>query len=110
MAHEQEKMEKQAALGRVRLEHELAENGMRKEAEHRQLAREIELDAARRRIENDLSEPAIRARLVEALPAIAEKLPKPNELKSFTLSGDGLGALVSGLLTLVQSVQDGKRN
>ncbi len=110
IAHEREKMEKQGELARLRIERELTEAGMRQEAENRQAAKEIELEAARRRVDNDLSEGALRVRLIDALPGIAEKLPKPNELKTLSIGGDGLGALVGGLLTLVQSLHNGKRN
>ncbi len=109
IAHEKEKTERQAEIARLRLEHELTENGMRAEAENRQALKELELEAARRRIDNDLSEAALRSRLIELLPTIAEKMPHPSEMKSFTIGGaDGLGNLVSGVLKLVESMKNGK--
>jgi hypothetical protein len=109
MAHEKEKLEKDAALSRLRLEQQLIENGMRQEAENRQAEKEIALEAARRRVDNDLSASALQMKMIEALPTIAEKMPHPNELKSFSFGGgDGVGALISGLMKVVESMRQGQ--
>ncbi len=109
IAHEKEKMEKEAALSRLRLEQQLIEEGMRLEARNRQSQREIELEAARRKIDNDLSTGALQMKLIEYLPAIAEKMPHPKELKSFSIGGnDGLGALIGGLMKVVETMRNGR--
>jgi flotillin len=109
IAHEKEKLEKEAALARLRLEQQLIEEGMRQEAQNRQVEKEIAFEAARRRIDNDLSATALQKQLIEALPSIAEKMPHPKEVRSFQIGGaDSLGALVGGLLKLVETMKNGK--
>jgi len=111
VAHEKEKIEREAELARLRLEHEITQVGMRQEAENRQAGRQLEFEAARRKIDNDLSEAAVRTRLIEALPGIAEKMPHPQELRSISVGGgDAVSSLVGGLLKLLQSLQNGKAN
>ncbi|HVE41732.1 MAG TPA: SPFH domain-containing protein, partial [Planctomycetota bacterium] len=63
-AHEQEKLEKEAVLSRLRLEQQLIEEGMRQEAQNRQAEKEIALEAARRKVDNDLSMSAIQMKLI----------------------------------------------
>lgn len=109
IAHEKEKMEREAELQRLRVEHELVEEGMRVEAQNRQRRQEIEFEALRRKVDNELSAGAIQMKLIEALPGIAEKMPKPTELKSFSIGGqDGLGQLVAGLLRLIETVKEAR--
>ena len=108
-AHEKEKLQREAELARLRIEQELIAQGMRQEAENRQREKEIAFEAMRRKIDNDLSATAIQKGLIEALPKIAEKMPHPKELKSFTVGGaDGLGALVGGLMRLIDAVRDSR--
>ncbi len=108
MAHEKEKVEKDAALSRLRLEQQLIEEGMRQEAQNRQAEKEIALEAARRKVDNDLSASALQMKLIEYLPTIAEKMPHPKELKSFSIGGgDGVGALIAGLMKAVQTMRNG---
>ena len=109
IAHEKEKLEKEAALSRMSLEQALIEEGMRHEAQHRQAEREIALEAARRKVDNDLSAGALQMKLIESLPTIAEKMPHPKELKSVQIGGaDSLGAMISGLLKVVESMRQGQ--
>jgi hypothetical protein len=109
VAHEREKLEKEAVLSRMRLEQQLIEEGMRLEAQNRQAEREIALEASRRKVDNDLSASALQMKLIESLPGIAEKMPHPKELKSFQIGGaDSLGALVGGLLKVIESVRQGQ--
>jgi regulator of protease activity HflC (stomatin/prohibitin superfamily) len=107
IAHEKEKLEKEAEVARLRLEHELVQEGMRQEAANRQAMKEIEFEGARRKVTNDISPTALQYQLVQMLPAIAEKMPHPKELKSFQVGGaDGLGSLVSGLMRLIEAVRE----
>jgi regulator of protease activity HflC (stomatin/prohibitin superfamily) len=108
IAHEKEKLEKESALSRLRLEQQLIEEGMRLEAQNRQTEKEIALESARRKVDNDLSASALQMKLIEYLPTIAEKMPHPKELKSFSIGGgDGLAALIGGLLKAVESMRGG---
>lgn len=109
IAHEKEKLEKEAALSRLRLEQQLIEEGMRLEAQNRQTEKEIALEAARRKVDNDLSVSALQMKLIEHLPTIAEKMPQPKELKSFSFAGaDGVVAMVGGLMKAVESMRNGR--
>jgi hypothetical protein len=95
----------------MRLEMELIEEGMRQEAENRQTEKEIALEGARRKVDNDLSLSALQMKLIEYLPSIAEKMPHPKELKSFTVGGsDGLGALIGGLMKVVETMRNGQNS
>ncbi len=107
IAHEKEKLEKEAEIARARLEQELVQEGMRQEAQNRQAVKEIEFEGLRRKVYNDISPTALQYQMIQMLPAIAEKMPQPKELKSFQLGGaDGLGSLVSGLMRLIEAVKD----
>src|SRR5262249_50274561 len=60
--------------------------------------RDVELFRRRREAENLLSEEHVRSRLVERLPEIAAALPKPDELRSVSVNGDGQAAGLVGFL------------
>lgn len=106
MENEKQKLEKVREISRLRIELELEEKKLRSDAEHARLEQEIQLDAKRREVENSLSESAVTAKLIAELPRIAEKLPKPAELKSIQVGGaDGLGSAVAGLLALADLVR-----
>jgi flotillin len=108
IAHEREKLEKESALSRLRLEQQLIEEGMRLEAQNRQTEKEIALESARRKVDNDLSVSALQMKLIEYLPMIAEKMPHPKELKTFSIGGsDGLSALIGGLMKVVETMRTG---
>jgi regulator of protease activity HflC (stomatin/prohibitin superfamily) len=96
--HERSKAEREAELARLRIEHEILEAGLRFEAESRREEKRITLDAARRKVENEISPEGLQARLIGALPEIAGKLPHPKELRSIQLGGlDALGGLLAGI-------------
>ncbi|HEU4411826.1 MAG TPA: SPFH domain-containing protein [Polyangiaceae bacterium] len=102
-AHEAAKIEAEAAVARLRLRHELEAQRERDEAEHRQAERAVALEAARRRVENDLSRAALEARLIAALPEVAEKMPRPNELRAISVGApEGLAGLVQGVFGLLE--------
>jgi hypothetical protein len=71
--------------------------------------REVALLEARQAVENKVSEGAVRSRLIEQLPAVAQALPKPEEFRVVSVAGDGggLGALagfLAGALGLAEGV------
>jgi hypothetical protein len=92
--HEQER---RRTLASLQLEEE------RSKAEAARAEREVAVMKARRAVENDLSEGHVREHLIERLPEIAAALPKPEELRAVSISGDGggvgplLGFLASAL-------------
>jgi hypothetical protein len=81
--HEQVRRE---TLATLQLEEE------RSKAAAARAEREVALLRARRAVENDLSEGHVKERLIERLPEIAAALPKPEELRAISLTGDGSGA------------------
>lgn len=78
---------------------------------NRQARVELELLEARQRVLNGLSPSNVQARLVELLPTIAEKLPKPQELRSVSIGtgagtqeGQSLSTLVAQMMALVKAL------
>jgi hypothetical protein len=68
--------------------------------------RDLSLLKVRRSIENDVTDPLLRSRLIEMLPQIARSLPKPDELRTVSINGDqGSGALVGFLASVMQVIQ-----
>ena len=107
MAHQKDKMAQEAQLAHLHLEQELIQQGMKQEAKNRQLREELALEAERRKIDNDVSSSALQLRLIQTLPDVAGKLPKPDELKTLQIGGsDGLTSLFGGLLKLVDTFKD----
>jgi hypothetical protein len=113
----------EAELGRLKQEADAARRKREaqtvievEDAERAALARqqrtELELLETRQRILNGMSPANVQARLVELLPAIAEKLPKPQELRSISI-GTGAGAqeglalatLLAQMTTLVKGLK-----
>jgi flotillin len=81
-------------------------------AANRQARAELELQDDRQRILNGLTPANLQARLVELLPAIAEKLPQPQELRSVTIGGaagaqegQALSTLVAQMLALAGALK-----
>jgi hypothetical protein len=89
--------ERRRTLASLQLEEE------RSKAEAARAEREVAALKARRAVENDLSEGHVREQLIERLPEIAAALPKPEELRAVSITGDGggvgplLGFLASAL-------------
>lgn len=107
-AHETKKIEAEAAVARLKLRHELDERRAREDAEHHRAERTLALEAARRKVENDVSRAALEARLIEALPEVAEKMPRPNELRAISVGApEGLTGLVQGVLGLLERGRGG---
>jgi regulator of protease activity HflC (stomatin/prohibitin superfamily) len=109
IAHEKSKLEQENTLARLRLEQELALTRARTEAERLRAEGELALLATRRRIDNDRSPEAVRMAFVEALPAIAQQMPKPAELKTIALGSDGLSSAVGALLQVIDAIQGRER-
>jgi hypothetical protein len=106
----------QVELDRARAEQERLRGGAAVELEnfvHQAQAarseRDVELAKARRAVENDLSEPHVRAQLIARLPEVAAALPKPEELRTVSITSDqgaGGNALV-GFLASVLGLAEG---
>ncbi|MBI5368732.1 MAG: hypothetical protein HZA54_16980 [Planctomycetes bacterium] len=123
------KAEKEAELARARQAEELArqdqaaraeiaEQEARGAAANRQAEVEIGFERSRQEVKNRLSPAFVEARLIETLPAIAERLPKPTELRAVTFGGGGGpgagggpadGSGLAALLAQVRAVLDSFR-
>ena len=105
LEHEMAKAAKRAELEQVTLRHQIAAESLRFEATNQRALTQIETDAARRKVTNDVSLEFIKHRLIEILPAIAERMPKPSEMKSVSINGiDGLSSLLPALVEIVDRV------
>ncbi len=84
----------------------------RSKAEAVRSERELALFKARRAVENELSEGDVRSRLIERLPAIAQSLPKPQEMRTVSISpdGGGMGALVGFLASALNLAEGGRKD
>lgn len=102
------RLEDETEMARLLLEKELTLKKMRLESENAQAEKEIELSAKRRHVENELTQIALQDRLVQRLPEIVEKLPKPAELKAISL-GSPLNELVDSLRSLLAGVTSGNK-
>lgn len=105
-AKQREQLEQQRTAAEAAIALEEARRAMA----NRQTAQEIEFLEARQRIANAMTDANLQGRLLETLPAVAEKLPKPVELKSVAIGGPGTGAAgadaLGGLIAQVLAVVD----
>ncbi len=109
------RLEREYALQRLGLDGELALAQARTEVDHAHALLELERDRIRAAIDNDASPEAIQAKLIDSLPEIVAKLPKPDELRAVTIGRDSttvaglvaeLGAVVGALRSVVPSTSD----
>ena len=104
--HEKAKAAKRAELEAQNIELENHAASLRFDAANQRARVQIETEAARRRVVNDLSDERLKEILIEALPEIVERMPKPDELKSVQINGaDGIGTLLPALVELVDSLR-----
>jgi regulator of protease activity HflC (stomatin/prohibitin superfamily) len=102
------RLEREYALERLGLDGALALQRSRSEATHDEQMLELDRERVRAAIANDQSPSSIQAKLVETLPEIVERMPKPTELRSVTIGGTG-GTTVAGLLAELAAVVDALR-
>ncbi len=120
LALEQARLQKEAELAKAKLAEEAAQKKMANDAQialedarraalNRQAEKEVELMAERQKIQNSVTTGATHARLIDALPVVAEKMPKPNELKQINVGGDGaLATVIAQVLGAVDALKNGK--
>jgi hypothetical protein len=97
------RLEREHALRRIELDSELALARSRVESAHAAALLDLERDHVRASIDNDQSAAAIQARLIDSLPEIAARMPKPDELRSVTVGGTGSGT-IAGLIAELTAV------
>ncbi|GAB3851090.1 SPFH domain-containing protein [Dactylosporangium cerinum] len=119
MALERQRAAEEAEIGRLRIEREtelrrltvngdLAIDAIRAQAVHEQGLLELERIRLRAEIDNAQSVESIQAKLVDALPEIVAKLPKPAELRAVTIGGNdtsSVGGLLAELAGVVGALQ-----
>jgi len=93
----------QAELRRAEAEAALALEDLRRAADNRQTETELRFLEARQRVANETTPGNLQARLIESLPLVAEKLPKPDELRSISIGGAG-GQDGQGLASVIAQV------
>jgi hypothetical protein len=98
-----------ATAARLEVEHKIALDDVRRAAANRQTEAELRFLEIRQRVANDTSAGNLQARLIDALPQVAEKLPKPTELKAISIGhgsgahdGQALTSMIAQVLALVE--------
>jgi hypothetical protein len=90
-----------AEAQRLQTEATIAMQDLQRAAANRQTEVDLRVLEARQRVANQTSTGNLQARLIEALPLVAEKLPKPTELRSISIGGTAGGHEVPSLASLV---------
>jgi regulator of protease activity HflC (stomatin/prohibitin superfamily) len=104
------RLEREQELARIALDGELTTARARRDAAHQVSLLEIEVERLRAAIENDRSPGSIQASLVDSLPEIVARLPKPTELRSVTVGGSDtttLAGLLAQLTAVVGALRSG---
>ena len=97
------RLEREHALTRLALDGELALAQARTDSAHANALLELERERIRASIANEETPQSIQARLVDSLPEIVSKLPKPAELRAVTIGGRD-STTVAGLLAELGAV------
>jgi hypothetical protein len=103
------RLEQEYAMKRLELDAELAMARSRTETAHEGALLDLERERIRAAIDNDQSPASVQAKLIEALPGIAAKLPQPAELRSVAIGGadsttlPGVIAQLGAALTALRS-------
>ncbi|GAA1759204.1 SPFH domain-containing protein [Luedemannella helvata] len=92
-----------ARLAGLELDAELARTRARAEAGHQGALLELERARVQAEIDNGQSPASVQAKLIDALPDIVARLPKPDELRSVTIGGADQ-TTVAGLVTELAAV------
>jgi SPFH domain / Band 7 family len=98
-----QRIEQEYALKRLTLDAELAMARSRTESDHESALLELERERQRAAIDNDQSPARVQALLVDRLPDIVSRLPKPDELRAVTIGGTD-GTTLSGLVAELGAV------
>ncbi len=103
------RIEREQLLKRLTLDGDLVMAGAEAAASHERELLAVERERARAQIENERSPMSVHGRLVDALPDIVERMPKPTELRAVTIGGSGTTTL-PGLLAELAAVIDAFRS
>lgn len=94
----------QAEAQRFAVEAAIATKDLQLGAANRQTQTELGFLETRQRVANETTSGNLHARLIEVLPLVAEKLPKPNELRAISIGGSTGGHDGQALASLVAQV------
>ncbi len=103
------RLEQEHALKRLDLDGQLALARARTQSTHDAQMLDVERERARAAIANDQSPASLEAKLIDALPDIVAKLPKPAELRQVSIGGadqanlPGLVAQLGATITALRS-------
>jgi hypothetical protein len=97
------RLEREHAIKRLALDGDLALARSRTQSAHETALLQLERERIKGAIDNDQSPESIQAKLIESLPEIVAKLPKPAELKAVTIGGND-SSTVAGLLAELTTV------
>lgn len=115
------RLEKDAEILRLKLEFELARKELEVKAalameeaklklQNQQHEAELRFEEVRQKIANELSPNHLQAKLIEGLPALAEKLPQPQEMKVVSIGAGSSGAeALTSVVTQVLGIVDAFR-
>ncbi|MEO3808812.1 SPFH domain-containing protein [Sphaerisporangium sp. B11E5] len=92
------RIEREEELKRLRLDAELELARSRSFADHERALLDLERARLRADIDNQQTSASLQAKLIDSLPEIMAKLPKPEELRMVSINGSDR-TTVSGLLT-----------
>jgi hypothetical protein len=98
-----QRLEAEQLLSRLAVEGELAVARARAGAVHDAALLELERARIRADIDNDQTPATIQAKLIDSLPEIVARLPKPDELRAVTIGGSD-STTVSGLIAELAAV------
>ncbi|WP_433050361.1 SPFH domain-containing protein [Dactylosporangium sp. CS-033363] len=102
------RIEREAELTRLSADAELALSAARAVNGHEQALLEIERERLRADVANAQSPESLQAQLIDRLPEIVAKLPKPAELRAVTIGGND-GTTVAGLVAELTTVVNALR-
>jgi hypothetical protein len=97
------RLEREYQLQRLATDAELSLTRTRNDESHAAALLELERERIRSGIDNEQSVENLQAKLIDSLPEIVARLPKPAELRAVTIGGDG-ATTVSGLLAELAAV------
>jgi hypothetical protein len=96
-----------ATAARAQVEAAIAVEDLKRAAANRQADIELKHLEARQRVANEMSHGNLQARLIESLPLVAEKLPKPDEVRTISIGNGADGQGLASLVAQVMAVLDG---
>lgn len=104
------------ALERLQADAQSALELLRADTESKKAALEVATLGAREEVQNRISPSNLQARIIESLPQVMEKMPKPDELRSVTIGGTGgtdgqsLAGVVAQVVSVVNALQGVGKN